>query len=130
MYNISSNYIFACLYDERHIMAQTAYDGSLLVIDIATGEVDRRKCILSKEAYDKLDNSVESTAYRTQELSPYYYRENGLHQSLGDMMRYLSSGADLQEERQKKVSTEGVENADGGCGQEVYGQMKKLAEGR
>ena len=99
-------------------------------IEIHTGEVERKKCILSKEAYDKLDNSVESTAYRTQELSPYYYRENGLHQSLGDMMRYLSSGADLQEERQKKVSTEGVENADGGCGQEVYEQMKKLAEGR
>lgn len=130
LYNTSSNYIFACLYDEGHILAQTAYDGSLLVIDIATGEVERKKCVLSKEAYEKLDNSVESTAYRTQTLSPYYFKENGLHQSLGDMMRYLASGSDSQKERQKKVSVEGVENVNGECGQKVYEQMKKLAEGR
>ncbi|MCM1136318.1 MAG: CDP-glycerol glycerophosphotransferase family protein [Clostridium sp.] len=128
LYHISSNYIFACLYDENHIMAQTAYDGSLLIIDIVTGEVERKNCVLSKEEYAKLDTSVEGSAYRTQALSPYYYQENGLHQSLGDMMRYLVSGADLQEERQKKVSTEGVENADGSCGKKVYDKMKELLE--
>lgn len=127
LYNMSSNYIFACLYDEEHILAQTAYDGSLLVIDIATGEVERKKCVLSEEEYEKLDTSVESSAYRTQALSPYYYRENGLHQSLGDMMRYLVSDSDLQKERQKKVSVEGVENVDGSCGEKVYEKMKELS---
>lgn len=130
LYNISSNYILACPYDDGHILAQTAYDGSLLIINTETGEVERKNCVLSKEEYGKLDTSVESTAYRTQELSPYYYRENGLHQSLGDMMRYLASGSDLQEERQKKVSTEGVENVDGSCGEKVYERIIKLLGGR
>ena len=120
LYNRSSNYSFICQYDERRILAQTSYDGSLLMIDIETGEVVSRKCVLSAAEYEKLDNSVEKSAFRSQVQSPYYYQEDGMHLSLGDMMHYLSSGQDLQEKRQIEASTEGVENVDGSCGRKVY----------
>ena len=89
-----------------------------------------RKCVLSAAEYEKLDNSVEKSAFRSQVQSPYYYQEDGMHLSLGDMMHYLSSGQDLQEKRQIEASTEGVENVDGSCGRKVYESVIGALGGR
>jgi len=63
---------------------------------------------------------MEEAATRNGTGSPYFYREQGLHCTLKDMMDYFASGADMQAARQREASTEGVANADGTCGMKVH----------
>uniref|UniRef100_UPI004055AC22 CDP-glycerol glycerophosphotransferase family protein n=1 Tax=Acetatifactor sp. TaxID=1872090 RepID=UPI004055AC22 len=129
LYNRSGNYMGAFWYDKEQILLQTAYDGSLFLVNFKTGKVEeRRTCLLPKEEYEKYRIPMEEAAIRNGSDSPYYYHEQGLHCTLKDMMDYFASGADMQAERQHEASTEGIVNADGTCGVKVHayiaGKMK------
>lgn len=127
-YTHAINYMGCLWYDEKHILIQTSYDGSLLLIDLETGEVERKQCLMTEEDYEKYRIPMEEKAVRYEENSPYYFYENRLDCTLSDMMDYFASGADMQEERQRLASTEGIENADGSCGRKVHEYMKKVIE--
>ena len=108
-------------YDEDHLLLQTAYDGSMYLVNYKTGEVkERGTCLLPKEEYEKYRVPMQETATRNGTDSPYYYREQGLTCTLKDMMDYFASNADMQATRQHEASTEGIENADGTCGMKVH----------
>lgn len=129
LYNRVNNYGAVWLTQERkHILAQTSYDGSLLLIEIETGKVvNRVSCQLSEEDYKQWDYSVENYIRRNNDNEIYHYMEDGLHCSLSDMMDYFMSGADLQPERQREAALQGTENVNGSCGAKVFETvMKKL----
>lgn len=129
LYNRAANYGAAWLLPgQKHILAQTSYDGSLLLIEIETGEVKQFQCCLSDEDYAKFDYSVENFIRRNSNEEIYYYQEDSLHCTLSDMMDYFMSGANLQPERQREATLQGTENVDGTCGRKVYEAVKtKLA---
>lgn len=120
LYADTSNYRVVLRYDETHIIAQTAYDRSLLFIDVTTDEVRRIPCRFSKEDFAKLDRSPERYNIQWNESDPYQYTENGCFFTLKDMMDYFASGADMQEAQQIQACTEGVLNVDGTCGEKIH----------
>lgn len=126
LYNRPGNYAGIFWYDEEHFLLQTAYDGSMLVVNYKTGKVEeRRNCLLPKDEYEKYRVPMEEVASRDGNASPYYYREQGLSCSLKDMMDYFASGADMQAARQHEASTEGIANADGTCGMKVHAHISE-----
>jgi len=108
----------------EHLLAQTSYDGSLLWIDVKTGEVKRYSCCLSDEDYKNGDYSVENYC-RQMPDSFYVFVEDGLHCSLADMMDYFMSDANLQPDRQRAAALQTTENVDGTCGAKVYEAVKE-----
>lgn len=125
LYNMTNNYGMRLWYDENHLCTQTAYDGSLLLIDLNTGETERKQCLLSEEDYEKYHVPMDKMARRDNNFnSPYYHYEDGFQCTLKDMMDYFALGANMQEERQHLASTEGIENADGSCGKKIHEYMK------
>ena len=126
LYNRPGNYTGVLWYDEDHFLLQTAYDGSMLVVNYKTGKVEeRRNCLLPKDEYEKYRVPMEEVASRDGNASPFYYREQGLSCSLKDMMDYFASGADMQAARQHEASTEGIVNADGTCGMKVHAHISE-----
>lgn len=108
----------------EYLLAQTAYDGSLLWIDVKTGEVKRYDGCLSDEDYKNGDYSVGNYCRQIPD-SFYVFMEDGLHCSLADMMDYFMSGADLKPERQRAAALQSTENVDGTCGAKVYEAVKE-----
>lgn len=126
LYNRAGNYASVLWYDMEHFLLQTAYDGSMYLVNYKTGKVEeRRNCLLPKDEYEKYRVPMEEVASRDGNASPYYYREQGLSCSLKDMMDYFASGADMQAARQHEASTEGIANADGTCGMKVHGYISE-----
>lgn len=128
IYNRTGNYSAVWLLpDCEHILAQTSYDGSLLLIEIETGKVEKLPCQLSEEEYAQWEHSVEDYCRKDPNSGIYQYKEDGMHCGLSDMMDYFMSGADLQPDRQREATLQGTENVDGSCGQKVFEVvMKKI----
>ena len=121
LYNRPGNYASFLWYDTEHLLMQTAYDGSIYLINYKTGKVvEKRTCLLSEKDYEKYRTPMNEMAVRNGSDSPYYFREHGLTCSLKDMMDYFASGADMQQKRQHEASTEGIANADGSCGRKIH----------
>ena len=126
LYNRRGNYTCFLWYDEEHLLLQTAYDGSMLLVNYKTGKVEEgRNCLLLQDEYKKYWGSMGEMAARDGNDSPYYYREQGLTCSLKDMMDYFASGADMQAARQYEASTKGIANADGTCGMKVHAHISE-----
>lgn len=125
LYNCASNYIMVIKYDESHILAQTAYDESLLLINVETNEVRRMECRYSEEDYKKLDRSMEHAQIQVVGQPLIYYQEHGTCQTLKDMMDYFASGADMHPERQIASYKDSAANLDGTCGEKIHQYIMK-----
>lgn len=120
LYCMSNNYGACLWYDDDHLLMQTTYDGSILLVNLKTAAVERKQSLLSQEDYEKYRVPVECQAVLPLHGNFYFFKENAFSCTLKDMMDCFASGADMQEERQRLTCTEGIANADGSCGKKVH----------
>ncbi len=122
-----SNYVCAKKYDEHTIVAVTAYDYSILVIDICTDEVKRYESCLSPE---DIKEWVQTPVERVRRTGGIVY-EDGLSCCLGDFLDDLADGQQWPREQQISAFAGEVNHADGTCGKRVHACiMEALKEDR
>ncbi len=122
-YKHDSNYYFAKKIDDRHIVALSAYDNSLVIVDTQTETYSIKKCRLNTQDMNTLiANTKKFGSFG--EVSPYVSRESAywtLEQFLNDS---LINDYHNREE-QKKAYREVIENMDGTCGEKTHEYIKK-----
>lgn len=121
-----SNYVCAKKYDAHTIVAVTAYDYSILVIDTCTDKVRLYESRLSMDGREEQGEEPLERVKRTGGIAC----EDGLCCCLSDFLDDLTGGeSHWSKERQLAALTEGTRNLDGTCGRKVHEQiMKRLKE--
>lgn len=119
-----SNYISIMLYDNEVIL-QTAFDNSIVRINLENDVVSVADCLIPENVYEEFKVPVINQATRDNTRSPLYIREKGIHCSLGDMMHFMQNVDALwDKKKQHDFSCEGVNNADGTCGERIHEYIK------
>lgn len=119
----SSNYICVGKYDDRYIVAVTAYDGSILLIDTETDTVRIYPCGLSVEDEHKLDINFSKSAHLSAGYPPYVFAEDGMGNTLSAFLDFLVEGRDWSARRQKESFADYTCNMDGSCGLKIHQRM-------
>lgn len=123
----SDNYLCVKKYDEHRIIAVTAYDYSILVIDIETSDVNIYKSCLEPENMEKLISPLRARFIGGH--PPYIICENGLECCLNDFLDYIVDEQAWSRDKQIASFTGYTSNMDGTCGSKVHHCiMDKLEE--
>ncbi|OOM79968.1 hypothetical protein [Clostridium sp. BL-8] len=118
-----TNYYFAKKYDDKYVVALTAYDNSLLIINTETQEFSIKKCRLRLDEVKKYLNTVEQFGEQGENIpyasneSKYFYLEEFIEE-------YVKLENKNNSEIQKKNYFNNINNMDGTCGEKVHDYIK------
>lgn len=124
-FNDRNNYLSLVMQDQKSILLQTAYDKSLIRLNLETDEIVIGNTLIPEEMYQSNRVSTVKQAARDRYQSPYYIHEKGLYCTLNDMITFVKDMEGWDVDRQKEASCEGVINANGSCGQQIHDFVKK-----
>lgn len=122
-YKSESNYYFAKKIDDTHIVALSAYDNSLLIIDIETQKCYIKQCRLEIEDVNKLVDTSEKFG-GISEVIPYASEEN-IYWTLEEFLNDAVVGEYKNKKIQKTAYTEVIKNMDGTCGEKIHHCIKE-----
>jgi hypothetical protein len=114
-YNWPNNYYFVKKLDDVRILAMSAYDSSIIIINIVTGECSIKKCIIE-------DRKVMHEFGRCSDNLPYACRENG-YVMIEDFLNGIEDQQIFSSEEQKKAYETVINNMDGSCGRKIHRYM-------
>lgn len=117
----ASNYVCAKAYDAHTIIAVTAYDDSILILDTNTDQVRICESCLSEKDFETW---VETPLQRVQRTGGIVY-EDGRSCCLNDFLDALTGEAGWPHEAQRALFAGELNNADGSCGEKVHEYMMK-----
>lgn len=121
----ASDYICVEKYDERYIVAVTAYDGSVLRIDTEADIVKSYPCRLPEVDVQKLNMDFTRSAHLASGYPPYVFTEDGMGNTLSSFLDYLVGNNDWSQRKQKESFGEYTSNIDGSCGRKVHQHMMR-----
>lgn len=124
-FNERGNYLSLIFVDANHLILQTAYDKSLIKLDLQNDEICMGDALISEEVYEKSKMTVVQMASRDRYQSPYFIQERGLYCTLNDMISFVKNMDGWDTKRQHDASCEGVLHADGTCGQAIHEYIKQ-----
>lgn len=114
-YSWPNNYYFVKKLDDTHILAMTAYDSSLLIIDTKTQACSLKKCVIE-------NRKVELKFREYGDNLPYACRENE-YVAIEDFLNGIEDKRVHRPEEQKKAYVSVVKNMDGTCGRKIHDYM-------
>lgn len=115
-YRWPSNYYFSKTLQDNTVMAMTAYDNSLLFIDMKD-----EKCSLQQCMVDETDwlSAIPSKFGKCGENLPFACRESH-NTTLAEFIRYAAKPDEELREKQMRAYREVVSNMDGSCGTKIH----------
>lgn len=116
-YNWSNNYYFIKKLDAARILAMTAYDSSLLILDTITQACSVKKCVIKKRK-----STPEFGSWG--ENFPYVCRESS-DVTIEDFLNEIVERQAFYPDEQKKAYASVVNNMDGSCGRKIHNYMMK-----
>ncbi len=111
-YSWVNNYYFAKKSDDRHVLALTAYDSSLLIIDVEAQTYVTKKCIIEKRI-------LETEFGRLDDNYPYVLKES-CDVNLKDFIYELEEKRAFDPNVQLKAYSSVFDNMDGSCGEKIH----------
>lgn len=124
-YNMyGSNYYFVKKYDHKHVIAVTAYDNSILIINTENGECVIKKCELSIDYLRKYISKDEFFGELGENI-PYASRENQYFSLEEFIEEYILKENKNNSAIQKKKYSGVINNMNGTCGEKVHNYIKE-----
>jgi len=113
------NFFNAFANGENTIVALSAYDRSLVIVDTVSGTCRLQPCRLSESDIKALSTPLEQSFGRVGLGAPYATNENGLWRNVENFIEYVTSGVH-DKNAQQAVYAKFIKNADGSCGKKVH----------
>jgi len=113
------NFFNAFASGENTIVALSAYDRSLVIVDTVSGTCRLQPCRLSESDVKALSTPIEQSFGRVGLGAPYATNENGLWRNVEKFIEYVTSGLH-DKNAQQEVYAKFIKNADGSCGKKVH----------
>lgn len=117
-YNQQANFFFAINYKDK-ILALSAYDRNLLLIDPQTKEVKIIKCRMDKTDVQKYFRPMQQSDFGAIGSAPYATNENGLWRDLDAFCKYVQKGKH-DNNKQKEAYSHIMMNMDGTSGKKIH----------
>ncbi|WP_207643881.1 hypothetical protein [Desulfitobacterium hafniense] len=115
-YNWSSNYYFSKTLQDETVMAMSAYDNSLLHIDVKNEKCKLRQCFVDENAWLSV---IARRFGKCGENIPFACREN--HDApLSEFIEYMAKPDEKIRKNQIQAYREVISNMDGTCGKKIH----------
>lgn len=119
------NFSNAFASENNTIVALSAYDRSLVIVDTASGEHRLQPCRLSNSDVEALSTPLEHSFGKVGQGAPYASNENGLWRNVENFIEYVISESH-DKDSQQKAYVQFIKNTDGSCGEKVHRYIMEL----
>ncbi|WP_188399499.1 hypothetical protein [Sporomusa sp. GT1] len=118
-YKQQPNFFNAFAGGDNIIMALSAYDRSLVVVDTVTKTCRLQPCRLAEADVQALSTPIEQSFGCISAAAPYMTAENGLWRNVESFIEYVVAGRH-DKQAQQEAYAGFINNADGSCGKKVH----------
>ena len=115
-YNWLSNYYFARTLPDDTTIALSAYDNSLLLINMKDETCKLQQCVVDQKDWPEV---ISKKFGKCSENLPFACRENS-YSTLGEFIKYVINPDEKLCENQIRAYREVISNMDGSCGRKIH----------